>query len=285
MLFHIEIIEGKIGGVHMKYSFSDEALFELRFWMQILGDHSRFIHDSLSPNENTKIRKAQEFKSTFDKLLSQSRQQLPTNQLLEVVKVGKEAGEQLRLFKLNIIKEQLVGKVSIQLPPSFINHMVNELDEWLRISSYLVESKPVPPSHALHHHLLWLLDAAGHAGAINDNLDRVEKQLKERGKEFTKKWEDFYLKAVELVGFLRTNVSQFPALSRFNNQVELEMTIFKGFLTELEEMELSKEILGVLTPLMADHMSREECYYLIKLSQTTNEIKAPACDPTKPRTE
>ncbi|NIK15192.1 hypothetical protein BDD39_001702 [Saccharococcus thermophilus] len=50
-------------------------------------------------------------------------------------------------------------------------------------------------------------------------------------------------------------------------------------------MELNKEVLGVLTPLMADHMAREECYYLQKLAETTNDVKQPACDPTKPRTE
>jgi len=261
-----------------------EALFELRFWMQILGDHSRFILDSLSPNEEQMVDIAKEFKQTFDELLEQSRMSLVGNELLTVIKNGRNKGKDLRQFKLEIIKQHLVGKISISLPPSFINHMVNELDEWLRLSAYLVDGKEIPPSHVLHHHLLWLLDAAGHAGAINDNLDSVEKQLKETGTQFTKQWEEFYLKAVELVGYLRTNQFQFPALSRFNNQVELEMTIFKSFLDELEEMELSKEVLGVLTPLMADHMAREECYYLTKLAETTNEVALPSCDPTKPRT-
>nr|WP_318153098.1 DUF2935 domain-containing protein [Metabacillus arenae] len=77
----------------------------------------------------------------------------------------------------------------------------------------------------------------------------------------------------------------FPALSRFHNHVELEMTVFKAFLRELEEMGLTKEILGVLTPLMADHMAREECYYLTKLAETTAEVKMPDCDPAKPRTQ
>ena len=48
------------------------------------------------------------------------------------------------------------------------------------------------------------------------------------------------------------------------------MTIFQVFLNELEEMGLTREILGAMTPLMADHMSREETYYLLKLSGTTD---------------
>ncbi|WP_078545977.1 DUF2935 domain-containing protein [Litchfieldia alkalitelluris] len=266
-------------------NFTEEAVFELSFWMQILGDHSRFIHDSLSPKEKNKVTTAKNFIEVFDDLLTKSRLRLHQTELLTVIRQARQESEKLRTFKLQIIEEHLTGTISINLPPSFISHMVNELEEWQRVSSFLVEGRKVPATHALHHHLLWLLDAAGHAGAINDNLDRVEKNLKEKGQEYVKQWEDFYLKAVELVGYLRTNKFEFPALSRFNNQVELEMTVFKGFLNELEEMELTKELLGVLTPLMADHMAREECYYLTKLAQTTKEVKMPACDPTKPRTE
>lgn len=269
----------------LNHSFQEQAVFETQFWMQVLGDHSRFLHDSLAPSEEAKIAKTKQFKNTFDYLLDAARQPLQTDQIIAIIKEGRSAGEQLRMLKLDIIKEQLVGNVKISLTPSFINHMVNELDEWLRVSSFLVEGKSVPPTHALHHHLIWLLDAAGHAGGIASNVDRVEKELLKKSEKFVKEWEDFYLKAVEMVGFLRTSQYEFPALTRFNNDVELEMKIFKGFLEELEEMQLNKEILGVLTPLMADHMAREECYYLIKLAQSTKEINLPNCDPTKPRVQ
>ncbi|WP_010284341.1 DUF2935 domain-containing protein [Bacillus timonensis] len=269
----------------MNRSFQNEALFETQFWMQVLGDHSRFLHDSLAPSETERIAKTNQFITIFDTLLDNSKKPIETNQLINIIQEGKKAGEQLRILKLDIIKEQLIGKVKIGLTPSFINHMVNELEEWLRVSSFLVEGKSVPSTHALHHHLIWLLDAAGHAGGIVSNLDRVEKELLQKSEAFVKEWEDFYLKAVEMVGFLRTSQYEFPALARFNSDVELEMKIFKGFLEELEEMQLNKEILGVLTPLMADHMAREECYYLIKLAETTKEINQPNCDPTKPRVQ
>ncbi|THE15033.1 DUF2935 domain-containing protein [Bacillus timonensis] len=269
----------------MNRSFQEEALFETQFWMQVLGDHSRFIHDSLAPSEKERITKSKQFITVFDRLLNSTRESLQPNQMITIIQEGRTAAEQLRQLKLDIIKNQLVGKVKISLSPSFINHMVNELEEWLRVSSFLVEGKEVPPTHALHHHLIWLLDAAGHAGGIVSNLDRVEKDLIQKSEKFVKDWEDFYLKAVEMVGFLRTSQYEFPALSRFNHDVEIEMKIFKGFLEELEEMELNKEILGVLTPLMADHMAREECYYLIKLAKSTKNVNQPNCDPTKRRVQ
>lgn len=86
--------------------------------------------------------------------------------------------------------------------------------------------------HELHHHLIWLIDASGHAGAIHDRLDGVEKRLREKSHAFTKHFDQFYL-------------------------------------NELEEMELSAEMLGTFTASMADHTAREEQYYLIKLTQSS----------------
>jgi len=159
--------------------------------------------------------------------------------------------------------------MKIHLSPTFINHMVNELEEYLLILSYLKQGKTPPIFHELHHHLIWLVDASGHAGAINDRLDGVEKRLKEKSSTFTKHVDQFYLKAIELAGYLRTNIHKFPALKRFNNEVEVEMGLFKTFLNELEEMELSAEVLGTFSASMADHIAREEQYYLTKLAQSS----------------
>lgn len=67
-----------------------------------------------------------------------------------------------------------------------------------------------------------------------------------------------------------------------NKEVQLEIELFRGFLAEVEEMELNKEMLSTFSPLMADHMMREECYYLIKVAESA-QTKMPSCDPTKPR--
>ena len=268
----------------MAKTFFEESLDELHFWLQILGDHSRFIHDSLAPGEKKYIEMAEGFKKRFDKLLTASKQNPDEQSLLLLIQDAHVASEEIRKFKLQLIQEHIIGEIKISLPPTFINHMVNEVEEAIRIFSCLAKGQMPPAVHSLHHDLLWLLDAAGHAGAIEDRLDQVEKQLKQRSKHFMKEWEAFYLKALEFAGYLRTNIQEFPALSRFHEDVYLEMRIFKHFLRKLEEMELKKESLGTLTPLMADHMAREECYYLWKLAETT-ELPAPECNPAKPRTE
>lgn len=262
--------------------FADNALYEHRFWLQILGDHARFMRDTLSPVEKEEIEQAEQFITVMDQLLQMAKQPLSGHKLDDLTKMAAKQTEKLRTFKLSLIKKKLTGKIVIGLGETFLNHMVNELEEYINILDHLLKKQEVPDFHPVHHHLLWLADAAGHAGAINDNLDLSEKKLKEKGSAFQKDFEAFYLKAIELAGYLRTGLMEFPALSKFNEDVELEMKIFKSFLAELEEWEMNHKLLGSFSALMADHMAREECYYLFKLYETAG-THLPECDPTAPR--
>lgn len=260
------------------------ALFEHRFWLQVLGDHARFILNTLSPKEHEEIERANCFIHAFDQLLQQSRKNLTDSEILTLNHQANQYAQEIRTYKLHLTKKHLLGEISISLPPTFINHMVNEVEEYLRILGYLLKGEAPPKQPAVHYHLVWLLDAAGHAAAITGNLDMVEKKLISVSQTFTNDFENFYIKAVEMAGYMRTNLSDFPALQRFNKDVEWEILLFKKFLRELEEMELDAKVLSTFSPLMADHMAREECYYLLKLSEVS-EVELPECDPTKPRTE
>ncbi|WP_044640229.1 DUF2935 domain-containing protein [Risungbinella massiliensis] len=246
--------------------------FEQRFWIAVLRDHSQFILDSLSPKEKKEIKRAKHFLHLFE--------QLDSAEGLKDLTTSYESAIELRKFKLHLLRRLLTEKFDFHLTPTFINHMVNEVEEYLRILPYLMDGKEPPTLHPLHHHLLWLPDASGHAVGIRSNLDGTEKDLFEKSQYFGNQFEDFYIKAIELAGYLRTHLSEFPALSRFNKQVELEINLFMNFLHEIEELGLSKEMLSTLNPLLANHMYREECYYLTKLAQVS-EVEDPKCSPIR----
>ncbi len=188
----------------------NDIVFEHQFWLQILGDHSRFIHQSLAPNEGAEIEQASHFIHSFDSLLDSAHQPLSNDQIHRLTEQALRMTEQLREFKLHLLSRHLVGKIAISLPPTFINHMVNELEEYQCIIAAYLSTGEVPSFHAVHHHLLWLSDAAGHAATITSNLDMVEYDFKQKSNQFTKQFEHFYLKAIELAGYLRTNINSFP---------------------------------------------------------------------------
>ncbi|MBU3177540.1 DUF2935 domain-containing protein [Clostridium estertheticum] len=88
----------------------------------MLGDHSRFIYNSLSPNEIDKISKAKYFIEKFDDLLYQARKDLTPNETEDLTMSAYKSAEDLRGFKLKIISEQLIGEIKISQPPTFINY-------------------------------------------------------------------------------------------------------------------------------------------------------------------
>lgn len=265
-------------------TFEENALFEHLFWLQILGDHSRFIFSALSPTEQDSIEEARNYIEIFDQLLGEARSFHTVSQLSNLTDYAYEYTNKLRCFKLNLLRRHLVEKVAISLPPTFFNHMLNELEEYLRILKCLIEEKNPGLLHPVHDHLLWVSDAILHAETISVRIDPVESKTKEISECFTHQFKELYLKAVEMKGYLRTCEDNFPALTNYNQQVEKEILHFDDFLCKLLEMTLCKMELGTLTPLIPDHMLREECYFLTKLAQVS-EVKWPKCDPTKPRIE
>lgn len=263
--------------------YAHSALFEHRFWLRILADHSLFIHNALSPQEIVEIDRSLFFHQRFMQLRAEAEKPLGRHEITQLNLEAQANALELREFKLHLLRRHLLGEISINLPPTFMNHMVNELDEYLRILDHLLAGE-IPVFHPMHHHLLWLSDAIGHAVTLGCEVDPVESRVVQKSHEFTKQFKEFYIKAVELAGFLRANVEQFPALAYFDKEVELEMKLFQGFICELEEMRLNKTLLGTLFPLMADHMAREECYYMLKLAQS-GTIEPPHCDPTHTKYE
>lgn len=257
-------------------------LLEHQFWLQIMGDHSRFIFFSLAANEVEYLQRAQDFIIGFDQLLEQSKD-LTTEKELEII--NKQAYHlllQFKDFKLILLSLTLNSKIKIHLSSSFINDMLNELEEYMNIL-YALSTKDNLISSPIHYHLIWLNDAMGHAGSLTANLDFIEKDMINKSISYEMEFTDLFIKANIMKGFLRTQLDNFPSLNKLNQQVEKTITSFKTFLEDLRDERINGRILGTLFPLMADHMVREECYYLWKISQTTGLTKRLDCEIASPR--
>lgn len=262
----------------------ETALFEHRFWLQIMGDHSRFIFFSLAPSETAFIQKAQEFIIAYDNLLEEIQANLTSDELMDIQMRALELTYQLRNFKLHLLELSLASDLKTHLPPSFYNDMLNELDEYVLVLNMLMNNT-IPLFHPLHYHMLWLFDAVGHSATITSELDMIEKDLIEKAYQYELMFHDLDFKATTMNGFLRTDLITFPSLDRLNEQAGHSISQFYEFLETLRDQRMDDRVLGTIMPLALDHMAREECYYLWKLSLTTKNVKKPDCDPSRPRIE
>lgn len=80
------------------------ALYEHRFWLQILGDHARFIFNTLSSVEKQDIQIAAYYIPTFDRLLEQSRSVQSEAEVGAISKQAYELTVEFRAFKLDLLQ-------------------------------------------------------------------------------------------------------------------------------------------------------------------------------------
>lgn len=66
------------------------------------------------------------FINMFDNLLNESKQTLSQEYFQALNQQAYDSAIKFREFKLSILTNQITDKITISLPPTFINHMVNE---------------------------------------------------------------------------------------------------------------------------------------------------------------
>jgi hypothetical protein len=263
------------------YASSSDLVTENGFWLSIMRDHLLFFDERLSVVNDTDAR----VKGAISHLLPMA-EQLYSQSSSATPQQIREFLLELRILKCTILQLQLEppGQLSLSLPPTFVSHTLDELDEYLLIVTSYIDTGAPPPDYPLRLHKLWLQDTVGHLASIMSNLDPVEKLLKKRVKGQKKEFEALRDKAIELIGYLRsgdiqpptvqelmerrelTKSRELPILRQFNATVEGHVLPYLNMLGELADLVASKESVGTVTPDMLDHMMREQTYYINKLS-------------------
>ncbi|HEY3364652.1 MAG TPA: DUF2935 domain-containing protein [Symbiobacteriaceae bacterium] len=277
------------------------ALRENWFWSEIFRDHATFIHDNLAPKEDQQARWCEGFRLSFEKLAVESAKVaceagiaapagayalsgIPAESPLaglkgaELTRYEQEAARLSRTLtesvsSIRAFKEQILGKkldcaVKLNIGPTLVAHMIVEAEEAQRVLGRVREGAPLPPAlEALHHHLVWLPDASGHA-SLHNKTDGVEHELQKEMRAFQQVFDGMHIRALELYSMVRIAPRMVGALKRLNRDAMTKIATFRTFLGELREHLEDCEVLsGGLVPLLADHMLREELYYTEKIAQ------------------
>lgn len=257
-------IYGEFGG-----SFMLSPAYKIYFWSGIMRDHAEFFLISLSYRESEFINAAQFFKNTFMNIgkesiaLKDEQSSVPIAALINKVKP-------LLLnfinFKRIATKRLLQCDIELSLPPTFINHMINEAMEFYRDLCDIETCKVMSPTaENILLHKIWLPDASGHAASIAAELDPTETMLIKESEEFKKVFDNLFIKAIELGQMLERTFLDNGSLDWLNTEVEKKIKEFICFLDKVRQLREQCKALGTLKPLIPDHMIREEKYYLASI--------------------
>ena len=116
-----------------------------------------------------------------------------------------ELAKSVRELKIDILRHQISPALSGQishLDATFINHMLNEIDQAIIILSEIETEGAPNPVSPLHLNKLWLLDAEGHAITIAKLLDPTEKLKVKEAKKLAKRFAHLWAKTKEFIGYL-----------------------------------------------------------------------------------
>ncbi|CAH6419326.1 Domain of unknown function (DUF2935)-containing protein [uncultured virus] len=233
-----------------------EIFDHYRIWIRILQDHMKFI-----------VKRSEVYKhtaNTFLDILTRLKEEVITgvanfdqfnSRIIEIV-------ENIRNFKRQILADLLGRPPQVLLPPTFLSHMLNELEKFRFMIYFIKVNKEFPPVNSLNEHELWLLDIAGHLGGIKDNLDAVEKLLRKRLYKQQKIFMALHNKALEFIGYVKHNVVGGYHLDRLDTQSIEATIVYLNLVKEILDLREGNLALGTIDREMLLHMILEEIYYL-----------------------
>jgi len=248
----------------------EQIVQEIFFWSAIMRDHAEFQIMNLSSRESQSIMTSQNFKNLFNQIHSEAERLIsnPNNEEIEeLVRRVLPIIVDFINYKQTLLRRLLECNIEFNLPPSFINHMINEAMEFYRVISMLQTDAQINPvSEVLFLHTIWLPDAIGHAANVMSTLDATESILIKETETFKNTFTNLFIKATELEKMLPRAGLDNGALELLNEEVITTMTAFIEFLENIEVLRASCKAMGVINPLVPDHMIREEKYYLSKVT-------------------
>jgi hypothetical protein len=258
----------------------DPIIKENQFWLQVLGDYSRFMRNTIYVTAADEINRSIGFITQLDELLARSRLTFSDEQLKVFNQQAYQAVQDFRKFILSIIRKQITEKNIIVMTPAILNEYVNDTERYLDIlDTYMKNNTILNP---VSDSITWLMKIYIGTMHLQDSIGISFIEYKRKAGALADIVLDLYLRAYVTIGLRRTNLRTYPALEQLMVDIQSQMTVYAEYLVDLIRLLKEKKLLGSITLLDLDNQYRQLCYYLTKLSMFS-EIRPPVCDPTSPR--
>ena len=227
---------------------------DLLFWTDILSEHAMFQMNAFSSKEEMYILEAKR----FHKLFKGYNEAIASKKAIDMAVIEGDVSKFID-FKKKIIFELLRHNLLISFCPSFINHMINEANEFMNI----LHGKEQEMSLYIK---IWLADAAGHATTLASSLDFAETVEIQRAEYFKDTFDRLSKKASE-INMIRDNLKMDVDLSLLKEEVVSFLEDFIDYSGELGELLDSKRVMssGTLSSVVTNHFISEHRYFIGKL--------------------
>jgi len=232
---------------------------DLLFWTYILAEHAMFQTNAFSHKEERYIAEAEQYNQTF-KMYNEA---IASMQGIDLHALENDTISFID-FKKKIIADLLQHKVLINFSPSFINHMVNEADEFLCILRS--GTCPIKTENPTLYIKTWLADASGHASTLAAFVDLAETPTIQRAEFFKHMFDKLGKKACEM-NMISENLKTHANLELLKEEVTEALNEFIQLCITTGRLLDKKQIMsvGTLSSDITNHFINEHQYFMHKI--------------------
>lgn len=245
----------------MSNEFVIRSLDEIRFWSQIMKEHSLFLKLGFRCEDTQLIMEANQFFAVFEEIERRSHTftQAADPELIRRFNIEvHNAVSHIWAFKRKVLG--LV--VSCQMPgannfPLLIDHVSREAFYFRNRLEELNTGRLEPlPDAIIDENVFFLRIMADHAKFIGHLLDPSERQLVEQARNFSQDFDQLLFQARDLDS-MRPQSQTAPLLDQFLDQNRVSVVSLRDFKKTARELIEACRIKSIIHPLLADHVFRE----------------------------
>lgn len=243
------------------------------FWLQVMEEHAAFIYDHLSPRETARARQAEGFVEAYGRL-RRIAEQAQTGLSPDFAREALALSSQFHAYKVGIMGERLNNSIVFNLTPAFMNGIIMELEEYMRLLAPLTRGEAPPPENVFHHMFLWLPDQIGHAALLLKDLDLTEREMSRKAELFQTTFTGLYLNTVQAAGYARATPAEVPFLEKLVADTAEQVKAFYAVVQQAAALYEADRLLNRATLTFLTHHFGESEYFLRKLGESMPAVAA-----------
>lgn len=215
---------------------------------------------------------AVQYQVVFGQLLEQAEGMGPMDpsSLGPFLDVVRQAVSSILAFKRGLIVLALkcqVGGLGGYNYPLLLDHIAREATLFLHILDLMEAGAIDPFVLALSEESFWCRIMTDHAKFIVSLLDQSERGFIQEAAHFSEIFDRLLRQAQDYKSLLQAEPDQFPAVSRFTDEIVTQTTGIRDFKRAAHDLLLQCRILSILPPLLAEHVAREAEHFLEVLGE------------------
>lgn len=241
-------------------------LEEFKFWLRIMEEHALFIKAGLPCDNMSLLSETDTFAQELAALRARAENVQSPKRFAELVADAQTVVGDFYRFKRQLLHLVLTCQLAGCNFALFLDHVSREAEYFLQLLGTLAGGQPLYQVTGAREVAFWVRLMSDHSEFICHRLDPSERTLTETAGNFGAEFDELFLQGRDFVSMLRGETAEVPSFRRFLQDVRVSTMRLRDFKRAAEALAAECKLVGLISPLLVDHVRREADHFLLVLS-------------------